>query len=284
MELALYFFVGLAGVLLGLFLYTQNKEIGVSDYAIGFETLPNAFNGFRIVQLSDLHNKRFGKQQRYLIDSIRQANPDIIVMTGDLVDGIFYHPEVTLELIRGLRDVAPMYCVSGNHEWKTGSYDTFKGQLITLGVSVLDNRVETIVRNDHMLAIVGIDDYSRYETKQSAKEIIHKELAQIWQPINEHAFKILLAHRPERFSDYMEYPFSLIFSGHAHGGQWNLPILGPLFAPGQGLFPRLVSGIHRRHGTSMVISRGIGNSGFAFQRLFNKPEVVVVTLKKEIKK
>ncbi|EKD23591.1 MAG: hypothetical protein ACD_81C00216G0002 [uncultured bacterium] len=303
MEVVLYFFGGLAGVLLGLFLYTQNKEIGVSDYTIGFEILPDAFNGFRIVQLSDLHNKRFGKKQRYLIDSVRSAKPDIIVITGDIIgDGIFYDAEPALELACGLRDIAPVYYVTGNHEWDSKQFATLGKRLVECGVHMLDNRVETLPRKSEMMAIAGIDDAARYRsefendapldslrnhTERGAEEmrrVIRRELDIVQSEMEKGVFTILLAHRPEFLNTYARYGVNLVFSGHAHGGQWNMPNVGPLVAPGQGLFPKLVAGVHRQGKTTMVISRGIGNSGIAFQRLFNKPEVVVVALRREIKK
>lgn len=278
MDIVVYLFISIVGILLGRFLYSQNKDIVHERHTLGFEFLPREFHGFTIVHLSDLHNKWFGTQQQHLVDGIRISKPDIIVMTGDMVDGIFYHPEPTLALIRQLQDIAPMYYVTGNHEWKIGDYDTLRRSLLALGVHILDNRSETIMRNDRAIVIAGMDDYRRYGNTADPKQTIRRELSQLYQTIDSRLFKILLVHRPEHLREYMEYPFNLIFSGHAHGGQWNLPFFGPLFAPGQGMFPDLVSGAHRRHKTAMVISRGIGNSGYAFQRLFNKPAIVTVVL------
>lgn len=251
-------------------------------HTLSFAFLPKEFDGFTIVHLSDLHNKRFGTGQRRIVDMVRSANPDIIVMTGDMVDGRFYHPESTLELMRVLRDIAPIYYVTGNHEWSRPERAELSRRFVELGVNVLDNRAETIVRSDKEFSIAGIDDRARYFGEDDPRKALHRELDRVRQTIDERAFKVLLAHRPELMPEYMQYHFNIIFSGHAHGGQWNLPWIGPIFAPGQGMFPKLVSGVHWRHGVALVISRGLGNSGVVFQRLFNKPEVVVVVLKKKL--
>lgn len=271
----------LCGAIVGL-LYLQNKELVAERHVMAFEFLPKEFDGFTIVHLSDLHNDRFGKDQQRLVAMVRDAQPDIIVMTGDMVDSTFYHSEPTIALIRGLNDIAPRYYVTGNHEWSRPERGELLQQFVELGVIVLDNRVEIITRGDKKFAIAGIDDHARYAGENDPRQALHRELDRVRHSIDERAFKILLAHRPELLREYMQHHFSIIFSGHAHGGQWNLPGIGPVFAPGQGMFPKLVSGVHRRHNTFMVISRGLGNSGIAFQRLFNRPEVVVVTLKQSV--
>lgn len=300
MEAVLYFFAVVAGIALGGFLYFENKSIVTKKHLLKFEFLPKEFDGFTIVHLSDLHNKRFGKGQRHLIAAVQKAKPEVIVITGDLVDERLYKAEPVLELIRGVRAIAPIYYVSGNHEWSRPEYGELQRQLAEFGVHVLDNRLETIVRNERALVIAGIDDPARYQDEitngtlleefshytgrkaANMQRVIHRELDALRQGIDERAFKILLVHRPEWLREYMEHHFNLIFAGHAHGGQWDLPLLGPILAPGQGFFPKLVSGIHKRHSTIMVVSRGLGNSGIlAFQRLFNRPEVVVVVLKKD---
>lgn len=277
----IYLFAALAGIALAGFLYVQNKDIVVHKHRLDFAFLPKEFDEFKIVHLSDLHNRRFGRGQRRLIELVRKAKPDIIAMTGDMIDGILYRPEPTLELIRGLHDIAPIYYVAGNHELVRSEYAAFKKELIELGVHMLDDRSETIMREDKMLAVAGLDDYARPGEDIDPQKTIHRTLTHVRGAIDERAFKILLVHRPEWLREYMEHHFNLILAGHAHGGQWDIPGLGPIFAPGQGAFPRLASGVHKRHSTYMVISRGIGNSGiWAFQRLFNKPEVLVVILKR----
>ena len=284
MEMAFYFFIVLAGIGLLGFLYFENKSIVVTKHRLAFEFLPKEFDGFTIVHLSDLHNKWFGKDQRHLVFNVQKARPDIIVITGDIIDEtVLFKAEPALVLVEHLRAVAPIYYITSNHEWSRPEYQSFRQQLIDLGVFVLDNRIETIVRNGAMLAVAGIDDHARYGNDADPKKAIHRELSAVRSMVDERAFKILLVHRPEWLREYMEHHFNLIFAGHAHGGQWDLPLFGPIYAPGQGLFPKLVSGVHRRHATYMVISRGLGNSGIlAFQRLFNRPEVVVVVLKKAV--
>ncbi len=298
MEWVLYIGIGIAS---GFFWYLQNKRIVVKKYRLSFPTLPGAFDGFTIVQLSDLHNKRFGTRQERLIRAVREAKPDIIVITGDIVDSIFYRLEPVRELVGHITGIAPVYYASGNHEFESGHHDEVRKYLIDAGVVVLGNDTKQIVRKNKTIVVAGIDDYkksyshprsfkqfiraeidgfSKYGGKnlKTNKTIIETNLRAAAKSIESKAFRILLAHRPEWFLVYAEYGFHLIFSGHAHGGQWNLPLIGPVFAPGQGLFPKLVAGIYRRKSSTMVVSRGIGNSGIAFLRLFNRPEVVVTTI------
>lgn len=299
MEALLYLLAGLAGIGLLGFLYFENKSIVTRNYVLGYEFLPKEFDGFTITHLSDLHSKWFGSDQQHLVFEVEKARPDIIAITGDMVDSLLFKEDPVITLVERLKDIAPIYCVSGNHEWESGRYEPLRNKLIELGAHLLENRSETIMRGDRMLTIAGIDDPARYGDKleqrgwidtmrhytgqraQDIHRVIHRELDAVRQGVDERAFKLLLVHRPEWLKDYMEYHFNLILSGHAHGGQWNLPGVGPILAPGQGLFPKLVSGVHKRHGTYMVVSRGLGNSGIlAFQRLFNRPEVISVVLKK----
>ena len=270
-------------VLIGLFgfLYCENNFIVVTRIAVESERLPDAFDGYRIVHLSDLHNKEFGRDQQHLVAIIEGQKPDLIAITGDIIDSRRYNTEPVLELVRRCTQIAPTYFVTGNHEWRLKKLEVLKELLEENGVHILQDAYAAITKGENEIYVVGIDDPASenpayYAGASTAERKIIKALEGIEKT---GAFKILLAHRPEMFSLYSSYQFDVILSGHAHGGQVRLPFIGGLVAPGQGLFPKYTAGKYEKGDSVMIVSRGLGNSIFP-QRLFNRPEVVVITLKK----
>ncbi|SIS45564.1 metallophosphoesterase [Salimicrobium flavidum] len=262
------------------FFYFQNNSLVVSDYTVSSDDLPQAFDGYRIVQLSDLHNKSFGKNQRDLVQKVESSAPDSIVFTGDLIDSTKYKEPPSLILMEELVQIAPVYYVTGNHEWESGRFNTFEEKLTDIGVQVMRNKTERIARDGEEILMTGIDDPANAEESISKNARTKKNITDAMGEMNEDDFQILLAHRPEMISLYAEYGFDVVFSGHAHGGQFRLPYTGGLFAPGQGFFPEYTSGKHMLDGTAMIVNRGLGNSIIPV-RIFNRPEIVTVTLKSE---
>ncbi|GHU86508.1 phosphoesterase [Clostridia bacterium] len=241
--------------------------------------IPSAFDGFKILQVSDLHNKQFGKNQSRLVKKISSITPDIIVITGDLVDS--YHTEISkaMKLIDEIIKLAPVYYVPGNHEARDSIYEKIKPLLIASGVHVLFNKSEVFEKANQHIGICGLADPDFLDSRNYKQQLCEnlntlKNLA-VESKIR---FNILLAHDPSFFKIYDKPGFALVFSGHAHGGQFRIPFWRGLYAPGQGLFPKYTSGLHQLKNTSMVISRGLGNSSFPL-RLFNFPELVVISLK-----
>lgn len=265
-------------LLLSIFLYWQNNSIEISKFEYSNPKIPSDFSGFRIVHISDLHNKMFGKNQESLLEKIESLSPDIIVVTGDLIDRRRFDLEKAMIFIDGAVNIAPVYYVSGNHEAWSGKYSQIKDQLLTSGVIILDDSFVEIKKGEAMIKLFGLRDPGFYNSRD-ANDINEKLEAIIGNWSNEEDFKILLSHRPELFSSYVISNIDLIFAGHAHGGQFRLPFIGPIFAPNQGFFPKLTSGSHNSQSSTMFISRGLGNSIIPI-RLFNRPEVLVVTLNK----
>lgn len=253
-----------------LFLYWQNNAVGVTAYNVASERLPKAFDGFRILQISDLHNKAFGRNQSRLMKRIEAEAFDIIVITGDIADSRRYDPEPVLALIPQLIRLAPVYYVTGNHESDITDYERLEAEMMASGVVVLRNRAVELNREEAVIRLAGIDDPTMHFGTGFESALI--ELAS-----SEAGYTMLLSHRPEKLDLYSALDYDLVFSGHAHGGQIRLPFLGGIIAPHQGLFPDLTEGVHTLGTTSLVISRGLGNSLFPF-RLFNPPELVLVTL------
>lgn len=258
-------------LLLIVFFRWQNNDLITSKINYKSNNLPQSFNNFKIIHISDLHNKKFGKNQSILINKINQQDPNIIVITGDLVDKRRYKLKPATEFIKEAIKLAPVYYVAGNHESYNNIYKEVKPNLEALGVTVLDNKKVSINKDDSIIDIIGLLDPEFYDDKEIT---LKKHLNSFANPDN---FTILLSHRPSFLEEYSKTNIDLVFSGHAHGGQIRLPLIGGLLAPDQGLFPKYTSGLHTKDQTSMVVSRGLGNSLFPI-RLFNKPEIVSITL------
>ena len=253
-------FIVAISIILFAFFNWQNNSIIISEMVFKNDTIPEAFKGYKILQISDLHNKEFGSKQNKILAKIEKINPDIIVVTGDLI--------------------APIYYVSGNHEAWSGSYDELKSNLENSGVVVLDNQKIEVMNDSDSIDIIGLADTSFIESDW-LEYGGNAETKNLLNTLTEGTtnFKILLSHRPELFDIYSNSNVNLIFSGHAHGGQFRLPFIGGLIAPDQGFFPKLTEGIHTSNDTSMIISRGLGNSIIPV-RILNRPELIVVTLSK----
>lgn len=251
-----------------IFLHWNNNALQVTNHTVSSGRIPKDFDGFKIVQISDLHNAAFGKDNRHLLEKIRQQTPDIIVITGDIVHA--QPMDNALIFARQVVQIAPTYYVPGNHEFRIHYKPLFDG-LQEAGVILLLNQSTAIQKDDQWLNLIGIEDPTFYPDAAIEDKL---------QPlIQKNAYNIVLSHRPELFDTYTLCDADLVFTGHAHGGQFRLPFIGGLFAPSQGIFPKYDAGIFANDKTQMVVSRGLGNSSFPF-RLFNRPEIVVVTLKK----
>lgn len=237
------------------------------------EKVPANFDGLRIVQVSDLHDARFGNNQQKLIAKVKDTNPDYIFITGDVIDSNRYDLKQSLQAVKGLVELADVYYVLGNHEVASNKVNEIYEALSSLGVHVMANESTVLERDGERLAILGIEDPLM---GRSTEEML--EMATAYVP--EDMLKLLLAHRPEVFSTYVTQGIDLVFSGHAHGGQVRIPGIGGLVAPGQGLFPKFTAGLYEEERTKMVVSRGLGNSSVPY-RIFNLPEIIVMDLKKK---
>lgn len=239
-----------------------NVTVGLTKYEIYEENLPAAFDGYRIAHVSDLHNSGLWEQ---VIEQLRQAQPDIIVITGDIVDSRKTDVQISLDFAAETVKIAPCYYVTGNHETRLAkdAFDSLLEGLMDLGVTVLSNEQMLLEKDGVQIALIG---HGWGETDEMGT-------------LSDFAgYRILLSHQPEAFADYAAAEYDLVFSGHAHGGQFRLPLIGGLYAPGQGILPEYDSGVYTEGRTDMVVSRGIGNSGFPI-RFNNRPEVILLTLR-----
>ncbi|MED2793223.1 metallophosphoesterase [Bacillus wiedmannii] len=267
------------GTLVGfsIFLYVQNNLISITEVKITSNKIPSSFKGFKILQISDLHNKKFGDNQENLIQKVKSINPDIIAITGDLIDSKSYDPEVSMELIRKLVKKYPVYFVTGNHEKWSGKYNNLEKELKKHHVIVLRNEHVTIQKGEQKINLLGIDDPEFVTGNRDEGNVVKDEIIKAKIETQPDTYNVLLSHRPEFLTEYADEQIDLVLSGHAHGGQVRLPFIGGLVAPNQGMFPTYTAGLYEKQNTSMVVSRGLGNS-IILQRIFNRPELVVVQL------
>lgn len=274
----LYLLLGL--VLLTCFFYFQNNSIVTTQYDFSSDKVPQNFNGYKLVQLSDLHSKSFENNQSELVKKVKKVKPDLIVFTGDLIDSDRYNEKTSLTLMEKLVQIAPVYYVTGNHEWWSGKFNSLEDKLKDTGVQVMRNTVEEIIIGNDKIQIIGIDDPEKVNESDAERDIAEEDITNAIKGLEEGVnFKILLSHRPELLSLYAQYEFDVVFSGHAHGGQVRIPFVGGLVAPNQGVFPEYSSGMYDVDKTTMIVNRGLGNSIIPL-RVFNRPEIVVVALKR----
>lgn len=264
-------------VLIGWTLW-GNTALEVNEYEIVSDRIPQGFDGFRIAQVSDLHNAEFGEGNGKLIEQLSQSAPDIIVITGDLIDSRHTDLNIALEFCREIMNIAPVYYVSGNHEARVDEYSELKIGLAEAGVIVLEKEKLELTREGESITLIGLKDPS-FRTDYlfgDAASVTQYALGELQNASD--GFTILLSHRPELFDTYVEAGVDLVFSGHAHGGQFRLPLIGGLVAPNQGFFPKYDAGLFCEGKTTMIVSRGVGNSIIPF-RINNPPEIVAVELK-----
>ena len=260
-----------------------NTALMIQEYTVTSDRLPDAFSGFRIAQVSDLHNDQFGKDNVRLIEKLSESDPDIIVLTGDLIDSRRTNTAVAVDFARQALAVAPVYYVSGNHESRViDTFEQLADELEQLGVCVLRDEAVTVEKDGAEIQLIGLDDIGFYYTvyQERLSELTREELAleNISRLRDEEMYSVLLSHRPELMEVYAESGCDLVFSGHSHGGQVRLPVVGGLYAPGQGFLPEYDGGVYTSGFTSMVVSRGVGNSLMPV-RFNNRPEIVVAEIK-----
>lgn len=250
-----------------LFCNFQNKHLETTHYTYAAEQLGADLEGYRIVQISDLHNAKFGKNNQKLVGRIRECEPDMIVLTGDLVDSNHTNVDRAVQFVDEIVKICPVYYVTGNHEYwlEKSEYDEIMDGLIGAGVVILDDQVVEISRGDAKFRLVGLDDKSLTDGTLEALLSDEKE------------FTVVLAHEPQYLVRYADTGVDLVLSGHAHGGQFRLPFVGGIVAPDQGFLPEYTAGEYYMDGTEMIVSRGLGNSVIP-ARLFNYPEIVCVEL------
>lgn len=275
MKRKVIFFIILLLFIVIAWLVWSNKTVKTTDIIVSSNNLPTEFNNYKIAHISDFHNAEFGEKNSKIIDILKNQNPDIIAVTGDLVDSNHTNIDIAVSFMKQAVKIAPCFYVTGNHEAWTEQYDELESKLIECGVNVLHDTYFYLEKNSTKIKLVGIDDPSFTKGYELTEEsIIETKLKEFEL---EDSYTILLSHRPEYFKTYVNSNIDLVLTGHAHGGQFRLPFIGGLVAPNQGLFPKYDSGLFTENNTNMVVSRGIGNSIIPV-RINNRPEVIIIKL------
>ncbi len=249
----------------------SREDLEISRYEVNSKKLPESFDGFKIVQLSDLHGAEFGEDGMGLVEKVKELEPDIIALTGDFVTDEGDLAAVK-KLAGRLTELCPVYFVSGNHEFGSGLAIKVRNILERAGVKYLSNEYLTISRGEDEILLGGVEDPLAY-----ADMLSPDELAQKMNDAAPDAFKILLGHRNYWMTEYPELPVDLIFCGHAHGGLIRIPGVGGLIGTDRRLFPDFDAGEYNNGRYTLIVSRGLGNS-VPIPRVFNRPEIVCVEL------
>lgn len=265
----------LAGII--IFLYLQNNILDITQYNIK----SNDCGNLKIIQLSDLHSKPFNK----VLKKTQELNPDIICITGDYINDKCKNKDKMLNFGKELVKIAKVYYITGNHERRLENFDSIIQELSDIGFIVLLNRISVYNDKGFDVNILGLDenqaDFKDYKARKNGT-FVYKDMSPYFAELeNNSGFKIVLSHFPENFENvkemnYSQYDFDIQLSGHAHGGQFCLPFIGPVFSPGQGLFPKYAKGSFGDR-PKLIVSRGLGNAEFPF-RLFNHPEINVINI------
>lgn len=267
-------------------LYYGNNHLAMSKYNITSPKIPKEFNGFKILQLSDLHSKAFGNGSYKLIEAIDKEKPDIIVMTGDMVNSHEEEFNIFIDLARRLTNYK-VYFIEGNNETKLQKSKNTKLmiELVDMGIKVLDNTKVELTREDASINLYGIWCNLCYyrEINSGYKKDTYfgpENLMKNFGKCNDEEFNILLAHNPLYFDSYAKWGADLTFSGHIHGGLIRLPGVGGLLSPERKFFPKYSQGLYNIKDKKLIVNRGLGGKPL-IPRVFNMPEISVVTLYNE---
>jgi predicted MPP superfamily phosphohydrolase len=281
-KISTYIFSCIAILLLILIAWTvwSNTALELHTYYISSEKIPQSFSGYRIAHISDLHNTEMGEDNEKLLNMIKDAKPDIIAITGDMIDSYNTNIDIALRFAREAVKIAPCFYVTGNHEARISEYDYLITGLEEIGVIVLDNDKIELEDSGESITLLGVKDPSFQSDYLfgDSETIMADTLDNLMH--EEDKYSILLSHRPELFHIYVDNNIDLVLSGHAHGGQFRIPFIGGIVAPNQGLFPKYDAGLFGEKETNMIVSRGIGNSIIPF-RFNNPPEIIIIELQHE---
>lgn len=254
------------------FVYWQNFTLQVEPVELFFESLPPQFDGLRVAELSDLHGRSFGENNVRLLRTLQKARPDMICICGDLFDE---KTDLTMlePLLTGLTDIAPVYYVTGNHEWQVKNLRETLQKMRAWGVTVLENEGRVLSRGGAEMVVAGVHDpCGPYDMKTPAALVRELRSAQ------GNDFILMLSHRNDELAMWSQLGVQLVLSGHCHGGVVRLPFVGGVFGTRRELFPEYDAGVYRQDGTTLFVSRGLGYTNVHF-RLFNRPHVPIMILR-----
>ncbi|BCJ94219.1 phosphohydrolase [Anaerocolumna cellulosilytica] len=283
----LFLIAGLLGLGI-IIIIISNTVVVVDKYNVIAGNVPSAFDGFKVVQLSDLHSKEFGRENGTLLKKIAKINPDIIVMTGDMVNSTDTEFSIFLTFAKKLAENYPVYYIVGNHEQALSKQNLafIYNELKSYGVNVLDNEMAVIEKDDAKINIYGMWFNLRYYSDQTSAYVLDNPdiyyfaedtMRKILGECGRESFNILLTHNPVFFDTYSKWGADLTLSGHIHGGMVRIPFIGGIYSPEKTFFPKYDEGLFEENDKRMIVSRGIGNGSLGF-RFLNCPQIVEITL------
>lgn len=278
------------GIFILMYLYTKYNvnTLEVTKYVVENKKVPKEFDGYNIVQISDLHSKLFGENNKKLIQKIKSLNPDIVVVTGDLIDGENNNYNVALDFMKEISKLYRVYYIIGNHEQKSlikkykDEYKDYFNKLHQIDFVNLDNNKVEIVKGNSNINLYGLTvPYSCYKylfDNQETTSIDINFLEEKLGKVDREQFNILLAHTPFYFDEYEKWGADLTLCGHVHGGIVRLPLVGGLLSPDRKFFPKYDLGEYIKNKSTMIVSKGLGGSKVLI-RVNCKPEIVNIKLK-----
>ncbi len=248
--------------------FACSRKLEVHHYEIDAASISEPV---KFAVITDLHSSAYGRNMETLIDAVNKQSPDAVFLVGDIFDN-HYDNKNSWTFVSAMAQRYPCYYVTGNHEIANETLDNILWQLEGLGVHVMSGNSEFITIRNQKIRISGIDDVLHDECYQQLRHLISAE--------QEEDYHILLSHRPELTATYNESGADLVISGHAHGGQWRAPLLFPngLYAPHQGVLPKYTGGLYEFKSWNLLVSRGLDKQSVPYPRIFNRPEVVILTL------
>jgi uncharacterized protein len=284
----LYLFVFIIIVLIFIYISYENKNLEVTHYTIQSKKLPKSFHGSKFIVIADLHNNTFGKDNFILIQEIDKINPDFIVIAGDLIVGNDSNDfTTTINLLSNLSKKYTIYYGYGNHEqrvipegrYKNRQWKNYLKKLHQLKIHILENKSMKITKEGDSIEIVGLAIDLHYFRKQGIPDMKVDYLEKLVGKTDKKCYNIVIAHNPVYFKEYIKFGADLVLSGHIHGGMIRLPFLGGLVSPQYELFPKYDAGKFAEEDNVMLVSKGLGTHTIKI-RVFNRPELMVVTLEK----
>ena len=283
----IFIFIGIF-ILMYLYIKYNVNTLEVTKYVVENKKVPKEFDGYNIVQISDLHSKLFGENNKKLIQKIKLLNPDIVVVTGDLIDGENNNYNVALDFMKEISKLYRVYYIIGNHEQKSlikkykDEYKDYFNKLHQIDFVNLDNNKVEIVKGESNINLYGLTvPYSCYKylfDNQETTSIDIDFLEEKLGKVDREQFNILLAHTPFYFDEYEKWGADLTLCGHVHGGIVRLPIVGGLLSPDRKFFPKYDLGEYTKNKSTMIVSKGLGGSKVLI-RVNCKPEIVNIKLK-----
>ncbi len=270
-------------IILGIFIYISKNCLKITKYKVKNNKIPSTFNEFKIVHIGDVHGKIFGKNNQDFIDKVKKINPDIIIMSGDIIDDSCKDVEGYVEYFKELYTKYPTFYSIGNHERKLGynKYNKYIGCLRKYGVNVITNGACYLEKDGEKIKINFLKFRENMQPKKLTKEKEEdyiKYMLNVLPSINTNEFNILISHDPENFEMYEKLKVDLIFSGHVHGGLIRFGKIC-LLSPRRKFFPKYSYGKNTLNTATIITTSGIGNATIPI-RMFNRPELVEVILEK----